>query len=104
MPGMSLQELLVLPWTWQGPKRVADEDGVRWELTIAELRDYFLVGDSPEAVLTEAWPALVAYLYSYTDRGEQPPVPQRAHTWRVVPPSVGEFPPITAPAPELQPA
>lgn len=104
MPGMSLQEMLTLPWTWHGPERVVDADGARWELTIVELRDFYLVGKDKNDLLRQAFPALVAYLKSYSDRGQNPPVPKRLRSWQVTPPQRGKSPRVAEPAPELQPA
>jgi hypothetical protein len=100
---MTLKEMLSLPWTWQGPNHVVDGDGERWELTIAELQDFFLVGETSDELLNEAWPALVAYLRSYSDRGEDPPMPSdRLRTWHVTVTQRGKQPLVAETAPELQ--
>ena len=81
MPGMTLKEMSTLPWTWQGPTHVADEDGERWELTIAELPDFFLAGANRDEVLAEAGAALRAYLRTYVDRNETPRLPTPRGAW-----------------------
>jgi predicted RNase H-like HicB family nuclease len=75
MPRLSLEDMLGLAWTWRGPTRIADENGEHYEMRIAELPDFFLAGESPEEVLRELRAALAAFLRSYTERGEDPPLP-----------------------------
>jgi predicted RNase H-like HicB family nuclease len=87
MPGMkkawTLDELMDLPWTWQGPREVRD-DGTHWEIQVAELPDFFVAGESYDEVLRELPTALRAFLASYLDRGETPPIPKHPEWWRVM--------------------
>ena len=83
MPGLTLEQLVKLPWSWQGPTRVESEGEVHWELRIAELPDFFLAGENYDEVLQELRPALRAYLRSYLDRSQEPPLPLHPDLWKV---------------------
>ena len=87
---MTLDELMGLPWTWIGPRRVVDPDeGEYFELRVAELPDFYVAESTAMEARQEANPALRAFLASYTDAGEDPPVPTPSPFWqwlvRVVP-------------------
>jgi predicted RNase H-like HicB family nuclease len=75
-------QLLELPWTWEGPLE-GTEDGVTYfEYRIRELPDFFVAGETLEEADRERIPALRAFLESYVEDGEVPPLP--APTWRVL--------------------
>ena len=79
---MNLEQLMALPWTWQGPRRVeADNEVPFYELRVAELPDFFVAAATSEAARMEASPALRAFLRSYLDVGETPPLPKRRRHW-----------------------
>lgn len=104
MPGMTLKEMAALPWAWQGPTQVADADGERWELTIAELPDFFLAAPSRDEVLSEAGAALRAYLRTYVDRNETPRLPATRGAWAVTVYAIQRvvaLPRVAAPQPVL---
>lgn len=87
MPRLTLDEMLVLPWNWQGPKRTKNQDGSEhYEMRIAELADFFLAAESKDGVLDQLVPALKAYLQSYIERGETVPSPAAVGTWQFVVP------------------
>lgn len=73
---MTMADLLRLSWGWSGPA-LAEEPGCdpHFELRIAELPDFFVAGRSREEVLAASQPALKAFLQSYLDHGEEPPLP-----------------------------
>ncbi len=66
--------LTKMPWTWRGPIEVDDEEVAYYELRIAELPDFFVAGSSPSEVNAEREEALRAFLASYVERGEAPPL------------------------------
>lgn len=79
---MTLEQLMTLPWTWHGPALVQEEgEEPYYELRVAELPDFFVAGRSADEVRTEASPALRAFLKSYVDVGETPPLAQRSTLW-----------------------
>jgi len=79
---MTLDEMVGLPWTWDGPRRVLEGDQAHYELAIKELPDFFVAGTTREDALAEAAPALRAFLQSYLEHDETPPLPDR-HVWRI---------------------
>ena len=83
MPGLNVKQMLDLPWSWKGPKEVVEGDSKHYEMRIEELSDFFLAGASHDEVLRELRAALEAYLGSYLERGEQPPLPSGGR-WHVV--------------------
>lgn len=70
-----LQELMAMPWTWVGPHKVTEGKKSHWELRIRELPDFLVAGSTEKEVKTEAAAALEAFLASYVDAGETPPLP-----------------------------
>lgn len=85
MPRLTLEEMLSLPWNWQGPKHISEQDGSEhYEMRIGELPDFFLAGTSEKEVLDELLPALRAYLQSHIARGETVPSPAAMGTWQFV--------------------
>jgi hypothetical protein len=72
---MTLRDLLLLPWTWSDPTFVPDPDGAYWELRIRELPDFFVAAAGRDEVVEEAPRALAAFLQSYLDHGQVPPLP-----------------------------
>ncbi len=72
---MTLNEIVGLPWSWEGPREVTEDGDTHFELTVRELPDFFVAADSRDAVLSEARPALAAFLQSYLENGEIPPLP-----------------------------
>lgn len=82
---MKLGELTRLGWTWQGPVEVQDPvTGPHFEIRIRELPEYFAAGATREEAMVAAVPALRAFLQSYLDNGEQPPMPADARPAWVV--------------------
>ncbi len=80
----TLDELVDLPWTWQGPTEVHDDGAAYWEIRVAELPEFFVAGETYDKVLSELPAALKAFLASYLERGESPPTPEHPERWRVV--------------------
>jgi predicted RNase H-like HicB family nuclease len=79
---MTIDELMALPWTWQGPALVQDEgEAPYYELRVAELPDFFVIGQTAEEARAESSPALRAFLSSYVEVGEEPTLPKRAGIW-----------------------
>lgn len=83
MPGLSLGQLMRMPWNYQGPRRVVDEGEEHWELRIEELPDFFVAGRSHEEVLNDTPDALRTFLESYLLRGETPPTPTDPDRWKI---------------------
>jgi predicted RNase H-like HicB family nuclease len=90
-----------LPWTWRGPNRVEEDGNIHWEITIDELPDFFVAAESHAAVLNELPAALKAFLQTYIDRDEIPPMPQQIDRWRVV---KVWTPAMSAPSTTVEPA
>jgi predicted RNase H-like HicB family nuclease len=88
---MTVNEMLRLRWSWQGPIEVQDPgEGSFFELRVVELPEFFVAGKTREEVLAESGPALRTFLQSYLDAGETPPLPEnREMTWVVRPPIGG---------------
>jgi predicted RNase H-like HicB family nuclease len=79
---MNIDDLMMLPWTWQGPRPVAEGDEItHYELRVAELPDFFVAGESAKEAREEAAPALRAFLESYLEAGDLPPMPTRPDHW-----------------------
>lgn len=75
---MTVAELLNRPWGYIGPQEVIDDHGLtHCELRISELPGFFVAGETREDVMRELRPALTAFLRSYLDYGEEPPMPLR---------------------------
>ncbi len=92
-PRAMLDLLMKMPWTWKGPTQVQDEEGPYYELRITELPGFFVAGSSPDAVNAEKEEALRAFLASYVERGEAPPLEHaRLVLVREPPPEPGEDP------------
>src|SRR5262245_25595879 len=72
---MTLEQLLKQPWTWEGPRRGTESGETFFEYRIRELPDFFVAGETPEEADRERIPALRAFLESYVDNGEMPPLP-----------------------------
>jgi hypothetical protein len=84
MVGLTMSDMVRLPWHWHGPKRIQDPDGEYYELRIEELPDFFLAAPTRDQVLTACAQALAAFLHSYLDHGETPPFPAGSVPgWRV---------------------
>ena len=77
MSGLTIEQLLAASWSWQGPKEVREDDRTHFELRVAELPDFLVAGETREEVLQEAAPALRAFLLSFVEREETPPLPER---------------------------
>jgi len=85
----TLKELVALPWSIRGPTPKQDEFGNGWwEIRVQELPDFFVAGESQDEAIAEYGPALVAFLRSYTEAGEQPgTLPDPAEpAWQVIVP------------------
>lgn len=87
MSGLTVPQMARLPWTFQGPRFMQPRpDETYFELRIAELPDFFIAGESVEEVLNGLPSALHAFLQSYVDAGETPPLPQDRSRWQVTRP------------------
>lgn len=71
-----VDELEARSWTWVGPTVREDEGRRSFEMRIRELPDFFVAAETREGVLQEKEEALRAFLLSYLDRGELPPLPK----------------------------
>lgn len=71
---MNLSDYLRLPWTVERSDH--DDDGEYVALHIHELPGFVVAGRSPEEVDEMFWDALSAFLSSYLEAGEEPPVPE----------------------------
>lgn len=99
MSGLSINEMTRLPWTWEGPLKVLEDGATHYELRIRELPDFFLAAESESELMRELKPAMRAFLQSYLERGEQPPLPEPG-TWEMFPVRVGRAP-ETLPRPPI---
>jgi predicted RNase H-like HicB family nuclease len=72
---MTLQEMLLLPWTWSEVGRQVTDGVDEYLRTIDELPGFFVAAASPDELYEEMAPALEAYLQSFVDRDEEPPLP-----------------------------
>jgi predicted RNase H-like HicB family nuclease len=89
---MELHQLMVMPWSIHGPRKVIEEGSTHWEIKIQELPDFFVAATSRDEVLREYHGALQAYLQSYTDRQQVPPLPKEQNVWWVFSPAKVEQP------------
>ncbi len=103
---MTLAEMLHLSWGWQGPLEVREpNEDPHFEIRVAELPEFFAAGRTREEALAAAGPALAAFLKSYVEAGEEPPLPERREvTWIVKAPAVSapkKLPEVRDPAKQL---
>ena len=75
-----IDDLLLLPWERIGPYRAEDEDGVRFEIRIPQLRDFVVTGETEAEVRAEEDGALRAYLGAFLSTGVLPPLPPLPYT------------------------
>jgi predicted RNase H-like HicB family nuclease len=68
--------LVMLPWTWVGPALKSDGDTKYYELTIKELPDFAVMGDTRDQVVADMGEALESFLGSYIEEGKMPPLPE----------------------------
>lgn len=66
-----------LPWTIRREERY--DDGTYIALRIAELPGFVVAAPSEAKAELMFWPALEAFLSSYLEEGEEPPLPAGAH-------------------------
>src|SRR5690349_20134700 len=94
---MNINELLRLQWTWHGPALVQEAGSdPHFELRVRELPEFFVAGRTREEVLVASGPALYAFLLSYVDHQEVPPLPaNRRPAW--VPQKVNMPPQLAIP-------
>jgi predicted RNase H-like HicB family nuclease len=93
----TIEELMVLPWGWVGPFRVQEDGDTFWEARIRELPDFFVAGTSAPEVEEQCEDALRAFLMSYIEAGEEPPLPIWSYgVIRPVPVSAPIAPPMLA--------
>lgn len=71
---MKLSDYLRLPWTVERSDH--DDDGEYIALHIHELPGFVVAGRTPDEVDALFWDALSAFLASYLEDGEEPPVPE----------------------------
>ena len=81
---MTLDELLRLPWSWSGPTEVTEGGDTHFEVRIAELPEFYAAGATKEEAMEAANPSLRAYLLSFLENNEMPPLPAQAPTWHFV--------------------
>jgi predicted RNase H-like HicB family nuclease len=73
---MNAGDYLMLPWTVNGPAQVTDEHGnTHYEMRVMELPDFLVAASSEAEALHDFRSALTAFLESYSNEGEVPPVP-----------------------------
>ena len=73
---MNAGDYSTLAWSIRGPARVTDEHGnTHYEMRVEELPDFLLAASSEGEALHEFGTALFAFLDSYANDGEVPPVP-----------------------------
>lgn len=70
---MTLAEYLRMPWTIVRENH--DDDGAYLSLRIEELPGFVVAGRSEDEVEAMFWESLAAFLQSYTEAGESPPMP-----------------------------
>ncbi len=70
---MTLAECLRMPWTIVRENH--DDDGEYLSLRIEELPGFVVAGRTEDEVEALFWDALSAFLQSYTEAGESPPMP-----------------------------
>ena len=82
---MTVNQMMGLRWGWQGPREIREPDSDPYfEIRIRELPEFFVAGHTREEVLSGSGPALRAFLQSYVDAGDQPPLPDdRQISWLV---------------------
>lgn len=88
MSGLTAAQMVAFPWAWQGPGRTPQRDahGNEWfEIRIVELPDFYVAAPTADQVIAEAGPALEAFLDSYLQEGEQPPLPASVEITNVEP-------------------
>lgn len=73
---MTIDGYLRLPWTIIRSDR--DDDGEYIVLEVAELPGFVVACSTKDEVESEFWPALRAFLLSYLDNGDEPPIPAGA--------------------------
>ena len=77
---MPIDQLVRLPWSFEGP--VADPDG-GFVIRIAELPGLVVAAETRDQVLVDLRLALRAFLESYTEFGETPPLPADLDGWQM---------------------
>ncbi len=73
---MDIDEYLTLPWTIVHSEHHDDGDYVALE--IEELPGFLVAARTDKELEEQFWPALEAFLLSYVERGEVPPLPAEA--------------------------
>lgn len=96
---MTLGDLMRLGWGWQGPVEVREPgEEPYFEIRIRELPEFFVAGRTREEALAGSGRALQAFLQSYLDAGDTPPLPiNQQPSWLVGIPSISQ--PRTLPRP-----
>jgi hypothetical protein len=77
----TLETLLRMPWTIQGPTECYLGYQHWYEIRVAELSDFFVAGATWDECANGYLDALESFLASYTEHGETPPV-SPAVLWR----------------------
>lgn len=73
---LSPRDLVQLPWAWVGPVQSQDEHGNRWwQLTIRDLPDFLVAGETRDEVMADAPEALESFIASFEGTPEWPPLP-----------------------------
>lgn len=71
-----LELYLSLPWTIR--RSVRNDDGRYFVLTVDELEGFVVTGRTYDELNENFWPALSAFIQSYLEDGEEPPMPEKA--------------------------
>ena len=74
MKPLTLSDYLRLPWTIT--RTEGTDDGHYIVLEVRELPGFLVAARTESDAERQFWPALEAFLASYTDAGEEPPVPE----------------------------
>jgi predicted RNase H-like HicB family nuclease len=74
-PRMTLREMMQQRWSVVGPRQVELDGFPYWEIQVAELPDFVVAGETRAEVLNEYPAALEAFLRSFVEAGEDPPLP-----------------------------
>jgi len=81
---MTLDELLRLTWSWGGPVEVVEDGDTHFEVRVTELPEFYAAGATKQEAIENAIPSLRAYLLSFLENDDMPPLPAQAPTWQFV--------------------
>jgi len=72
---MRADEMVMLPWTFRGPRRVTDALGTRVEMRVVELPGFVMEAGSESELRGGLRKALRSYLESLISAGQTPTLP-----------------------------